>query len=422
MSLKSFIEDLYTDHGCCNAECDEDLHKDIVRYVHNRSRPLLAPGMWNEQGGPVEFRGNAVDIDVNDVGDTVVVGAPFDAPSGPEDSGRVYVYRFAGASWVLLGGVLSSTPGSGKLSRFGASVAISATDRIVVGVPERDGGEVFVYEYKDGHWNQLGDAIADCPTNSRCGESVDISDDGNIIAVGASFANNGDDLRAGRVRFYRWDPGCVSSFGGWCASNPIYGDSPQDYFGHSVSLSRDGAVAAVGSWLSDTEGVGSGYVKTLYGTVSPSLEYTQFGSTLRGQTRDNFGFSVRLDDTGTELAIGAPQRDGGNGYVRTYKWNGFTTWTVGPTVYGQQVGGYFGQSLDMNYDGSFIVVSAPYESTHGVVRSYAKDADGETWMDQYNTIEGSQVVSMNGPGDILCTAVFLTRLIRRFVLNVVGGA
>ena len=377
--------------------------------------------MWNEEGGPISFQGNAVDIDVNDIGDTVVVGAPFDAPNGPEDSGRVYVYRFDGTSWVLLGGVLSSTPGSGKLSRFGASVGISANDRIVVGVPERDGGDVFVYEYQNESWNQLGGAISDCPNNSRCGESVDISTDGTIIAVGGSFANNGDKLRTGRVRFYRWDPvQCISSFGGWCASNTIYGNSADDYFAYSVSLNTDGTVAAVGSWLSDTQGIDSGYVKTFYGQVSPSLEYTQFGNTLSGQVNDNFGFSVRLDDTGTKLAIGAPQRDVGNGYVRTYTWNGFTSWIVGPTVYGQQVGGYFGQSLDMNYDGSFIVVSAPFENTNGVIRSYAKDIDGEMWMEQYNNIVGSHKVSMNGHGNILCTAVFLTRIIQRFILNTIG--
>ena len=99
----------------------------------------------------------------------------------------------------------------------------------------------------------------------------------------------------------------------------IDGEAADDYSGFSVSLSSDGTIVAIGARYNDGNGSFSGHVR-VYQYASST--WSQLGSDIDGEAaNDNSGHSVSLSSDGTIVAIGA-KNNGGNGsdsgHVRVY--------------------------------------------------------------------------------------------------------
>ena len=96
-----------------------------------------------------------------------------------------------------------------------------------------------------------------------------------------------------------------------------------DYFGHSVSLSSDGSIVAIGAYEYNGTGYdGKGYVKVYkYNDTS----WTKLGQDIDGEaTGDRNGWSVSLSSDGSIVAIETIQNNGngGNsGQVRVYQYS-----------------------------------------------------------------------------------------------------
>jgi hypothetical protein len=103
----------------------------------------------------------------------------------------------------------------------------------------------------------------------------------------------------------------------------INGEAANDQSGYSVSLSDDGNVLAIGAYNNDGNGTDSGHVR-VYAWNTTSAKYFQRGMDLDGEAAsDQSGISVSLSDNGNVLAIGANNNDGNganSGHVRVYKW------------------------------------------------------------------------------------------------------
>ena len=93
----------------------------------------------------------------------------------------------------------------------------------------------------DAEWTQVGEDIDGEAPEDRNGESVSLSSDGNIVAIGAVL-NSDAAKQAGHVRIFKWDGTAWSKRGG-----DIDGEAPEDQSGYSVSLSSDGGIVAIGS-------------------------------------------------------------------------------------------------------------------------------------------------------------------------------
>ena len=98
--------------------------------------------------------------------------------------------------------------------------------------------------------NQLGCDIDGESQNDYSGYGIDMSDDGTIVAIGAvgNIGENGSWVAPGHVRVYKYDNGSWAQLGAdidgpisYDGNNSITGD-----FGHSVALSSDGTILAVG--------------------------------------------------------------------------------------------------------------------------------------------------------------------------------
>ena len=83
----------------------------------------------------------------------------------------------------------------------------------------------------------------------------------------------------------------------------IDGEAHDDFFGHSVSLSSDGTIVAIGAYGNDGNGNSSGHVRVYEWDVSA---WVQRGSDIDGEAAgDRGGWSVSLSSDGNIVAIGA---------------------------------------------------------------------------------------------------------------------
>ncbi|KGE86778.1 hypothetical protein IX84_19255, partial [Phaeodactylibacter xiamenensis] len=95
---------------------------------------------------------------------------------------------------------------------------------------------------------QLGLDIDGEGADDQSGESVSLSSDGSVLAIGAP-GNNDNGSLLGHVRVYEWDGT------GWSQRGvDIDGEAFGDGSGISVSLSSDGSVLAIGADLNDDNG------------------------------------------------------------------------------------------------------------------------------------------------------------------------
>ena len=129
----------------------------------------------------------------------------------------------------------------------GTSVSLSADGSIVaIGAPENDGngtnsGHVRVYQNIGGTWSQIGQDIDGEAAIDRSGWSVSLSADGSILAIGA-YLNGGNGHFSGHVRIYQNSGGTWTQIG-----EDIDGEAAEEQSGNSVSLSTDGSIVAIGA-------------------------------------------------------------------------------------------------------------------------------------------------------------------------------
>ncbi len=270
-------------------------------------RVLLLP-----TGGPLAALGGAqVAVACRPEGGVVLVGSPGIGTGSVE----AFVAPFSTASTPVV-------PISVLLSnddRFGAALAASRGDLVVVGAPERGlgAGEVYVI-------------------NTAAAETT------SVAASGALRMN--------------------------------------DHFGSSVAMSRDGTVIAVGAPDEDGGTGGIDMVEDERATDSGAVflfESAGWGSLTPTETRvkapspvigARFGASVALDARGTWLAVGAPGAAGETGAVYVYNRPASTvpwTWVVTLTASNAGLGDRFGHSLDWSDDAAILVVGAPGEDSPG---------------------------------------------------------
>ena len=133
------------------------------------------------------------------------------------------------------------------------------------------------------------------------------------MAIGA-YLNDGNGSDSGHVRIYSWDGTNWAQVG-----NDIDGEAANDFSGRSVSIDSDGSHVAIGAYLNDGNGSGSGHVR-IYSWDGSA--WTQVGNDIDGEAANDFsGRSVSIDSDGSHVAIGAPYNDGNgsdSGHVRVY--------------------------------------------------------------------------------------------------------
>ena len=300
-------------------------------------------------------------------GNIVVIGAPKNyGSSGPGTSpGHVRVFKKNNGVWVQKG---ADIDGIGN-ECFGSSVSISKNGEILaIGGPNRGSGAVRIYQYNAGLWKQVGSDIKGESLSDYFGTSVSLSDDGNVVAVGA-YANDGNsgyssDQR-GHVRVFENINNSWTQIG-----TDIDGEAEGDMSGTSVSLSSSGKIVAIGSPRNKDNGNMYGQVE-IYENVNNA--WIQVGNDIVGEgIGDYFGNSVSINSMGDILAIGAFFNDasgsavnGNFGHVRVFKNSGGSWIQVGQDIDGEAKEDRSGYSVSINASGDVVAIGAPYNDGSG---------------------------------------------------------
>jgi hypothetical protein len=252
-------------------------------------------------------------------------------------AGAVYLFVRGATGWSQQAFLKAPNPGDGD--RFGRELALSADgSRIVVGALWESGatpgvvnapnaiplnvdvvngsyGAAYVYSRLGSTWTWSAYLKASNPSpQDWFSYSVDITDDGKTIVVGAPFESSAnatnpekDDLDASGA-VYLFSLGSS----GWYESAFIKAKSPQKdvQFGKSVALSSDGAALTVGAAYenytpiigSTVESVGAVYLfRNIAGTWTQQTRV--FAS--NPDTKDEFGWRLSLSDDGSTAVVAA---------------------------------------------------------------------------------------------------------------------
>lgn len=260
---------------------------------------------------------------------------------------------------------------------FGIATALSGVGSILaVGAlyNDDDKGHAKVYEYNVNEhiWVPLGQPLTGDSEGDEFGVSVDLSEDGLILAVGGWKHDDasGDDI--GHVQIFEYDDASAQ----WVQmGNTLVGEAENDHFGISVSLSADGFTVAVGAFENDgVNGEDSGHVR-IYKYDGQGL-WEKMGQDIDGEVEgDNSGWTVDLSADGTIVAIGAYNNNGGGdraGHIRIFEYDeGTKQWfQLGSDVDGQEEDEFFGAWVSLTSDGQTVAAGGD-GGTSGVVRVYS---------------------------------------------------
>jgi hypothetical protein len=309
-------------------------------------------------------------VSLSDDGTIVAIGG-YD--EGDFD-GRTRIYQYSSNTWSQLGQDLVGDTGDAS----GNSVSLSADGTIVaigefshdVGTNTNEGRtKIYQYSSNTSTWSQLGqDLIGDA--DDRSGRSVSLSADGTTVAIGASNHDGGK----GRTKIYQYSSNTWSQLG-----QDLIGD-PGNWSGWSVSLSADGTIVAIGEFSDD------GFKGRTRIYEYSSNTWSQLGQDLIGDFTIKLGEqSVSLSADGTTVAIGEFIYDGGKGRTRIYQYSSNTsTWSkLGQDLIGGDPGDESGWSVSLSADGTIVAIGAyKHDGGKGRTRIYQYSSNGWSQLGQ----------------------------------------
>ncbi|KZR87532.1 Ig-like domain-containing protein [Synechococcus sp. MIT S9508] len=249
-------------------------------------------------------------------------------------------------------------------------------------------------------FTQLGPDIDGEASGDYSGKSVSLSSDGSVVAIGAYTNDGNGKVVSGHTRIYQWD----SASSSWNQlGSDIDGEAVSDRSGHSVSLSSDGSIVAIGAHRNGANGEDSGHTR-IYQWNSASSSWNQLGSDIDGEAAlDYSGYSVSLSSDGSIVAIGAHRNDGnGNnsGHTRIYKWNGSSWNKLGSDIDGEAANDSSGYSVSLSSDGSTVAIGATSNdgngNSSGHTRIYQWDSASSSWNQLGSDIDGEAKDNSSG--------------------------
>lgn len=352
-------------NGIDGDQDDNSLGKSGAVYVFVRSGDTWTQQAYVKSSAP-SYLGVFGDVALSYDGNTLVVAA--------KTGNQVYIETFARAdeTWSPQDTLLTEIDAGDSP----VSMALSGDgDTLSVGVPKADAVATFVWT--DGSW--MEQTIVGPNPPEEFGNSVALSRDGGTLAVGAS-----NDV--GAVYVYTRTGTTWSQPTLITASNAGAGD----LFGRSVTLSEDGDILAVGAPREDSratgvdhdqdddsvEDAGAAYVFVRSGDAWSKQAYIKASNTGMGA---QFGGTVALSGDGHTLVVGAVHESSraagiggdqantqaeyaGAGYV--FVWDE-KAWVqrayLKAAAPGLNYG--FGASLAVSSDGETVVITSPNDSS-----------------------------------------------------------
>jgi hypothetical protein len=308
-------------------------------------------------------------VDINEVGDRIIVGAYLDEGVGRSgSSGTAYVFVSGAFGWTeeqVLSGSLATEFGD----LFGCSVSMNASgDRVIVGSYADEGvgrtgssGTAYIFNRTISSFaqNQILLGSLAIQSNDSFGESVAVSSFGDIIVVGAPS----DESLSGPANYGAAYVYITSSLG-WLEQQtltPSSASSINSDFGKSVCLSSTGNSIAIGS--PDNDPGGRVYV---FKRQPDILRETKvLSGSFASSSLDYFGWSIAMNSTGDRVVVGAPDDESpiglsssGLAYIFIYTINGWVQQAILSGSIASSSLDYFGYDVAMNASGNLVAIGA----------------------------------------------------------------
>ncbi len=300
---------------------------------------------------------------------------------------QALVYKYT-TSWALdttISGPGSSiTYGiSVSLSRDGLTLAVGDTNF------SSTRGAAYVYRDNGSSWPQLGSDISasdnagDTVTAAQFGRGVTLSNNGNTLAVGAIYADTASVVDAGKAYVYRWSAGAWGEEAILEASDP----GGNRRFGQDLDLSDDGNTLAIGR--GSQASVGSAYVFRFSGTwsqqgsplVATGTGGEGLGTTIAisadGNTLVTGAVFEDSSSTGINPAPDELASNAGAAYVFTFSASSWSESAFVKSRYTEAVD-IFGTSVAISADGQTIGVGTPGDDSNSTGINSTPNDDGST--------------------------------------------
>lgn len=361
------------------------------------------PGVEEEFGNDVALSGDGLTLAVgaHDEHSSAEGINPEEHDDALENNGAVYVFSLGEDGWVQEAYIKSHNNDNGD--DFGHSVSLSDDgNTLAVGATWKNSaepggahsiGEVYIYTREAGEWTLESSMHAsNARTASRFGVSVDLSDDGNVLAVGSpGETSNATGVNSDQNDTSFEEAGAAYLFtrtdGEWAQTTYLKASNTDsfDLFGFDVALSGDGNTLAVGAYhegsaatevdgdqsdnsLADAE-TGKGSAGAVYVFGNGESGWAQQAYIKSSQTRagNQFGYDLAISDNGDLLAVGARNEDANSGAVYVFS-RAENVWTEEARLKASNAdeGDRFGHNLEMNSDGSVLAVGANWEDSTAV--------------------------------------------------------
>jgi subtilisin-like proprotein convertase family protein len=264
-------------------------------------------GNWEQMGqsiygaGANDRFGSIVDISAD--GTIIAVSTNY----GSKD---VYIYRYIQGTWVQVGDEIDDVYNvrSLSLSRDGNVIAIGTAfhDPFYSNYV----GYVRVFSNNNDVWEQEGE-ILEGNYGDLFGWSVSLNNDGSVLAVGEKERDVDDIYAPGGVSVFK------NISGTWHNIGDINGNTHAGNLGSSVSLSDNGSILAIGASYNNSNGYNTGNVQ-IY-TQNNNSSWYKIGQTIGEENLGSqSGNYISLSSDGSAIAIGAPNYSGSPGLVRVY--------------------------------------------------------------------------------------------------------
>lgn len=405
----------------------------VYVFVRSGNEWLQQAYLKAHNAGAEDYFGSSVSLSAD--GDTLAVGAYGEDSSAngitsfpggviptdddaTVDSGAVYVFSRSGGIWSQQAYLKPHGANSDAGDKFGSAVSLSADgNTLAVGMPGEDGwyagilsfpitilggtetvdtGVVYMFSRSGSNWNYQTYIATLLDQGDYFGTAVDLSADGNSLAVGAV----GDDSNTTGIDTTPDDDGTADDSGAVYVFNydgsnwqqqvylKAHNTGVYDSFGSALSLSSDGSTLAVGAYLENgtspddiafppvgnASEVDSGavYIFNRSGVDWSQQAYLKAEYT---GTADYFGFSVSLSADGNTLVTGAYTEDSnGIGLNPAYNDNSFSdksgaayTFIRNSGIWSRQTYlkasntsafGFFGAAITLSASGETLVIGA----------------------------------------------------------------
>mmetsp|Transcript_285 Transcript_285/g.601 ORF Transcript_285/g.601 Transcript_285/m.601 type:complete len:859 (-) Transcript_285:3452-6028(-) len=334
----------------------DDVNSDTVSDI------VVAPvltGRWNPLDDPVrgtsgnEFLGVSLAISVD--GNIFAAGAP----GSNILSGSLNVFRRSSKGKFERMGNQQELRGASPGDMLGFSIALSRDGLTVAGGAISFGevsinlGYVIVARFNDTAqaWQVLGEPILGEVVGEQFGNNVDLSDDGNIVVIGAPF-NNNNGFESGQVKVFKyngvqWEP----------LGSAKHGSNPGDEFGMSVAINGEGTMIAVGAHQYRAQELRPGYTRVFQ--LAGEESWVQLGDDLVGESLgDEFGWVVSLSRSGTTMAVSSWKARSLRGAVQVYSYHNDEWELLGQPVFGKNPSDEFGCSVSLSEDATTLAVGS----------------------------------------------------------------